>query len=69
MTLRGISYLKLRTIYGIINIVVQLKRSVKFILNEQIKYYTKEGLKLINLVAIALFIIITIILLKNLGKT
>ena len=40
------------------------KRSVKFILNEQIKYYTKEGLKLINLVAIALFIIITIILMK-----
>ena len=37
---------------------------MKFILNEQIKYYTKEGLKLINLVAIALFIIITIILMK-----
>ena len=64
----SISYLKLYTICSIIKDVVQLKthnkRSVKFILNEQIKYYTKEGLKLINLVAIALFIIITIILMK-----
>ena len=40
------------------------KRSVKFILNEQIKYYTKESFKLINLVAIALFIVITIIFIK-----
>lgn len=40
------------------------KRSVKFILNKQIKYYTKEGFKLVNLVAIALFIIIAIILMK-----
>lgn len=37
---------------------------MKFILNEQIKYYTKESFKLINLVAIALFIIITLILMK-----
>ncbi len=37
---------------------------MKFILNEQIKYYTKESFKLINLVAIALFIIITVILMK-----
>ena len=40
------------------------KRSVKFILNKQIKYYTKEGFKLVNLVAIALFIIIAIIFMK-----
>ena len=40
------------------------KRSVKFILNEQIKYYTKEGFKLVNLVAIALFIIIAVIFMK-----
>ena len=68
MVFTSISYLKLYTICSIIKDVVQLKthnkRSVKFILNEQIKYYTKEGLKLINLVAIALFIIITIILMK-----
>lgn len=37
---------------------------MKFILNKQIKYYTKESFKLINLVAIALFIIITVILMK-----
>lgn len=37
---------------------------MKFILNKQIKYYTKEGFKLVNLVAIALFIIIAIILMK-----
>lgn len=37
---------------------------MNFILNKQIKYYTKESLKIINFVAIALFIIFTIILLK-----
>ncbi len=37
---------------------------MKFILNEQIRYYTKEGIKLINLVAIALFIVITVIFIK-----
>ena len=34
---------------------------MKFILNKQIKYCTKEWFKLINLVAIALFIIMTVI--------
>ena len=51
-------------IYGIIVIVAFIKGSVNCILNKQIKYYTKEGLKLISIVGIALFIIITIILLK-----
>jgi murein DD-endopeptidase MepM/ murein hydrolase activator NlpD len=37
---------------------------VKFILNKQIKYCTKEWFKLINLVAIALFIIMTVIFMK-----
>ncbi|CDE82549.1 peptidase M23 [Clostridium sp. CAG:273] len=56
--------MKLFRIYGIIVIVAFIKRSVNCILNKQIKYYTKEGLKLISIVGIALFIIITIILLK-----
>ena len=38
--------------------------SVKFILNKRIKYYTKETFKLINLIAIALFIVMTVVLLK-----
>ena len=37
---------------------------MKFILNKRIKYYTKETLKWINLVAIALFIIFCIVFLK-----
>ncbi len=37
---------------------------MKFILNKQIKYCTKEWFKLINLVAIALFIIMTVIFMK-----
>ena len=40
------------------------KRRVKFILNKRIKYYTKETFKWIRLVAIALFIIGGIFLLK-----
>lgn len=37
---------------------------MKFILNKQIKYCTKEWFKLISLVAIALFIIMTVIFMK-----
>lgn len=37
---------------------------MKYILNRKIKYYTKETFRLINIVAIALFIIIVAILLK-----
>lgn len=40
------------------------KRRVKFILNKRIKYYTKETFKWIRLIAIALFIIGGIFLLK-----
>ena len=40
------------------------KRRVKFILNKRIKYYTKETFKWIRLIAIALFIIGSIFLLK-----
>jgi len=37
---------------------------VKFIFKKQIKYYTKETFKWIILVAIALFIAMTVILIK-----
>ena len=40
------------------------KRSVKFILNKHIKYYTKEFIRLINLISIALFIAMTVIFIK-----
>lgn len=37
---------------------------MKFILNKRIKYYTKEAFKWLNLVAIALFIIFSVLFLK-----
>ena len=37
---------------------------MNYILNRKIKYYTKETFRLINIVAIALFIIISVILIK-----
>lgn len=40
------------------------KRSVKFILNKHIKYYTKELIRLINLISIVLFIAMTVIFIK-----
>ena len=59
-----IYYLKLCRIYGIINFVTSQKGVWKYILNRKIKYYTKETIRLINIVAIALFIIMLIILFK-----
>ena len=50
-------------IYGIITNSV-FKRRVKFILNKKLKYYTKEILKYFNMIAIAVAIIGTIILIK-----
>lgn len=64
MVFVSITNLKLYTICCIIEDVVQRKRSVNLILNKQIKYYTKEGFKLINLIAIALFIVMTVIFMK-----
>lgn len=52
------------TIYGIIKSGYDEKRRVKFILNKRIKYYTKVSFKLIMLIALALFIIGGIFLLK-----
>ncbi len=40
------------------------KRRVKFILNNKVKYYTKEMIRCMNLIAIALFIVMTIIFIK-----
>ena len=37
---------------------------MKFILNKQIKYYTKETIKFINLIAVALFIVMAMIFMK-----
>ncbi len=56
--------MKLRTIYGIINIVVQQKRSVNFILNKQIKYYTRKTIRWLCLIAVALLIVMTAVFLK-----
>ena len=56
--------LKLNKIYSIINFVTSKKGVWIYILNRKIKYYTKEMFRLINLVAIALFIIMGIILFK-----
>ena len=56
--------LLLVTIYGIIKSGYDEKRRVKFILNKRIKYYTKVSFKLIMLIALALFIIGGIFLLK-----
>ena len=54
----------MRTIYGIINIVVQQKRSVNFILNKQIKYYTRKTIRWLCLIAVALLIVMTAVFLK-----
>ena len=51
------------TIYGIINIV-DIKRSVSFIRNNKLKYYTKEILKIFSFITIAIEIISILIFTK-----
>lgn len=56
--------LKLNKIYSIIKFVTSKEGEWIFILNRKIKYYTKEVIGLINIVAIALFILTIIVLFK-----
>ena len=56
--------LKVSRIYGIIVFVTSKKRRVNFILNSKIKYYTKDMIEFIKLVAIALFIMTIILLFR-----